>query len=226
MVATGAGGAFTATVPKHAPARRGPQRHGHRSTGDTSSSCRGRGAAASYHNTNPVVGISGPTTVVVGTSVSLTSTLSESTKNKTYTYAWSVTEPSNASFTLPATAITDEPSLAFVPPAPGTYVADLLVSDNLGGSSTASLTLVALVPGPGITIKGAPGAPVSPGATASLTSAVAEPTGATPVSLRLVRDHEERPAGRAAAGHPHERQDLQFRAGRRRRVPGHPDRGR
>jgi Ca2+-binding RTX toxin-like protein len=137
---------------------------------------------AGYSNTNPNVSINGPANVVVGAPVSLASTITDATKNKTYTYAWSVTQPANPAFTLPAATITGEPTLVFVPPTPGTYVASLLVKDNLGGSNTASLTLVAHVPGPAVAIQGAPGAPIAASTLVSLTSSVAEPTGATPVS--------------------------------------------
>ena len=45
---------------------------------------------AGYHNTNPGVTLTGPANVGAGAPVSLTSTLSDTTKGKTYTYAWSV----------------------------------------------------------------------------------------------------------------------------------------
>ena len=175
---TGTGGAFTITLPGASLAGQFVSATATDAAGDTS-----QFAADVTPNTNPGVTINAPGSAVAGAPVSLTSTLSDTTKNKTYTYAWTVTQTGNPAFSLPAAAITDKPSLVFIPPTPGTYVAHLVVTDSLGGSgATASLSLLVGVPGPAVVIQGAPGNPIAANTTVSLTSAVSEPTGATPTS--------------------------------------------
>src|SRR5262249_41250096 len=98
---------------------------------------------------------------------------------------WSVTQSGNAAFALPQGTTTSSPNLIFTPPTPGTYTASLKVIDSLGGTGSATLTVVATVPGPGVVIQGAP-ASVLAGTTLSLTSVVTEPTGATPTTYAWI----------------------------------------
>ena len=138
----------------------------------------------SIANTNPVVTITSATTATAGAPVSLSSSISDATSGKTYTYSWSVTQPGNSSFVLPDGSTTNQPNFIFTPPTPGSYAVVLTVTDNLGGSGSATLSLTATAPGPGVIISGTDGHPapasVTAGTALNLTSIVTEPTGATP----------------------------------------------
>ncbi len=125
-----------------------------------------------------------PGNAVARAPVSLTSTLSDTTKSKTYCYAWTVTQTSNPAFALPASSHRNQPSLVFIPPTPAAPVARLVVTDNLGGSG-----INASPPPPGEACRtqrrhpGNTGQPDRRSARRSaLTRTVTSPTGATPTS--------------------------------------------
>ncbi len=158
--------------------------------GDTSAFASAIGDP-NYHDIPPLIAISGPTTAIAGTTLSMTSILtrahSDTDTTKTYNYAWTVTQAGNPTFTLPADTATDGPSLVFIPPTLGTYGISLTVTDSNGGTATAiPITVFVGVPGPGVVIQNAPatgsaGKPVP--LTGTLTGVVSEPTGAVTTSL-------------------------------------------
>src|SRR5262249_14969784 len=122
-------------------------------------------------NANPTVTITAPTGAVAGAPVTLTSTLSDTTTGKTYTYAWTLTQNGHPASPRPASATTNEPALVFIPPTPDTYVAHLVVTDNLGGvAAAANQSVLVGVAGPAVVVKGAPGNPITAGTAVSLTS--------------------------------------------------------
>ena len=186
VVTTGANGAFTATVdgaslPSYVLSATATD------PGDTSEFSRDL-TFSPYDDTPPQVAISGPATALAGIGVPLSSIITGSTTGKTYTYAWSVTQPANPAFTLPAGSVRTQPNLIFTPPTPGTYVAALTVMDNFGATGSAvPFSIIVGVPGPGVVIKGlAQSDSYAAGTQVSLTSVVSEPTGATPTSYAWV----------------------------------------
>ncbi|HVS35748.1 MAG TPA: PKD domain-containing protein, partial [Gemmataceae bacterium] len=133
-------------------------------------------SSGGYTGTPPTVTIGGPTVTPANLPVAFTSSVGAGS-GQTYTYAWSVTDATNPSFTLPASAVTDEPTFVFTPPTPGAYSVSLSVMDNLGGTafSTSPLTVGDL--GPAVAISGGTFNPAEESAV-NLSSSILEPTGA------------------------------------------------
>ncbi len=126
---------------------------------------------------NPTVTVNGPTTGTVGRAVGLTSIVSDPTTGLTLSYAWSLTQSGNASFTLPA-GTTSQPALSFTPPAIGSYVIQLTVTDSDGGSGqSAPFVLTVTAASPAVLIQGAPSVSMA-GAAIALTNSVQDPVGA------------------------------------------------
>ena len=71
----------------------------------------------------PTVTVGGPITQVAGLPVVFTGGLAEpSTQTgRTFTYAWSVVDAADPSFTLPAAVVTNEPTFVFTPSEAGDY---------------------------------------------------------------------------------------------------------
>jgi Ca2+-binding RTX toxin-like protein len=86
------------------------------------------------------VAISGPTLAVRGQTLNFTSSFSDAGTADTFTYAWSVTRNGDP-FTLPAGAVTDQPTFSFTPTDTGSYVVSFTVTDNAGASTTATQTV-------------------------------------------------------------------------------------
>jgi streptogramin lyase len=184
VVTTAAGGAFTAPLPGSSLGGQLVTATASDAAGNTSEFSADL-AYPAFTDTPPVVAVSGPRAPFAGAPVSLTSTVTGATAGKTYTYAWTVTQPANPAFALPSTVVTNQPNLVFTPLRPGSYVATLTVTDNFGATGTASFTFTAGVPGPGVVIRGAQDS-YAAGSAVALTSVVVEPTGATPTSYAWV----------------------------------------
>ncbi|MDB5386251.1 MAG: cya 3 [Planctomycetaceae bacterium] len=91
------------------------------------------------HNVSPTVTINGaPTSSPEGTAIALTSTVTDPGTLDTQTYAWSVTKNGNP-FKTGAS-----PSFSFTPDDAGSYVVSLAVTDNNGGTGTATSQTIAV----------------------------------------------------------------------------------
>lgn len=94
-------------------------------------------------NVAPTATISGAPAAAIGegTAVNLSATVADAGTADTHTYAWSVTKD-GAAFALPGGTVTNAASFSFVPTDNGSYVASVTVTDNDGGSSTASTAAI------------------------------------------------------------------------------------
>jgi titin len=179
-VTTADGGAFSVTLPGASL----PSQILYATATDTAGNTSEFGASLAfqgYSNTSPTVAINGPSSPIVGAPVSLNSVVRDPTPNKTYTYAWTLTHTGDPTFALPAGTVTSAPNLVFVPTAAGNYVATLQVTDNLGGTGSATFPINVGVPGPGVVIQ-VQSSSVNAGTTVNLISSVSEPSGATPTT--------------------------------------------
>src|SRR5205823_2168148 len=124
----------------------------------------------------PVVTISGdPETSNENVELSLTSTVTDAGALDTHTYAWSVTKNGDA-YDLGDT-VTDESTLTFTPVDNGAYVVTLTVTDNNGGTGSATSDIAVVNVAPTATISGAPTDTITEGTEVSVT---AHPTDASP----------------------------------------------
>jgi hypothetical protein len=131
-------------------------------------------------NTAPVANAGQPQTVTAGTLVSLSGAASSDADNDTLTFAWSLTtKPNNSQATLLA-ATSSSPS--FTPDLPGTYVAQLIVSDPYTSSTPVTVTITVTSAG---TITVPSNTTVNLGQTAAFAITLPAPAGPTGVTVTL-----------------------------------------
>ena len=135
-----------------------------------------------FVNTPPAVAINGSSNASVGQTVVFEGVVSDPDPGTDLIYTWSVTNPGDPGFTLPADVATNQPTLQFAAPQAGTYEVSLEVSDGRGGTGTAApWTLSAEITNPSVLISGVP-AFGNTGTAVSLSGNVVEPAGAVTTS--------------------------------------------
>ena len=129
-------------------------------------------------NVAPTVTITGaPVTSPEGTAINLTGTVTDpGSAVETYTYTWNVSKNGAAGFatgTTPTTSLTNP--FSFTPNDPGSYVANLTVTDENGGTGTASASIAVSNVAPIVTIT-PPGGPYNEGSPITVTGAASDPS--------------------------------------------------
>lgn len=123
----------------------------------------------SVHNVSPTATINGaPSDSNEGTSVELTSAVSDPGSADTFTYAWSVTKNGQGY------ATGSDANFTFTPDDNGSYVVTLTVTDDDGGVGSDSAMLTVHNVDPAATINGAP-SDSNEGTRMELTSAITDP---------------------------------------------------
>ncbi len=88
-------------------------------------------------NANPTATVSGPASVVEGSTVNTSVSVTDAGTDDTHTYLWSVEKDGHA-FALPGGADTTSDTFSFIPTDNGDYVVTVVVTDDDGGSVTAT----------------------------------------------------------------------------------------
>jgi Ca2+-binding RTX toxin-like protein len=133
-------------------------------------------------HTPPTVSVGGPSAGIVGLPVVYTSTVTDvNAAQPDLVYSWSVTGPNGSGFTLPGSAVTNQPTFNFTPDQTGAYAVTLTINDGVSIVSSTS-TLQAGLVGPGAVISGLTQDVIATGASVSLNGALEATTGSTAVS--------------------------------------------
>ena len=121
---------------------------------------------------SPTVTIAGTPShaISAGSAVALTATGAEAGSGHTLSYSWSVTR-NGVAYTLPNSVATTNATFNFNPGRAGTFVATVVITDEVNGTATASTSnIVVLDVAPAVGISGAPLAAIPEGNAISLTA--------------------------------------------------------
>jgi hypothetical protein len=140
-------------------------------------------------NAAPAPTITGNASVDEASPITLTAAANDVGTADTHTYLWSVIKDGNA-FTLPNGTVNNAATFTFTPPITGSYVVSVLVTDNDGGSETATHTIAVNNLAPVVSVTGAPSGARGEGYEISLTATASDPGGDTNLTYAwsLTRD--------------------------------------
>ncbi len=124
-------------------------------TDDDSGTVSESSTSVTVSNASPVGTLAGAATANEGSSVLVTSVITDAGAAENLTYAWSVTKDGN-NFVLPNGVVTNGTSLAFEPTDNGTYVVTLDVTDKDSATIQRTHTITVDNVAPSVTINNAP----------------------------------------------------------------------
>jgi hypothetical protein len=132
-------------------------------------------ATFTVNNVAPTAVVVGPTAGDEGTPLSFTSAQIDAGADDTHSYAWSVTKD-GAPYGLPQDVVTNAWGFVFTPNNDGAYVASVVVSDDDGGSVTATgATTNVANAAPEVTFVGQPSDPVAENSAVTIGTSVTDP---------------------------------------------------